>query len=274
MSFGITIASLLFLALTGALTSTVSIPNDTTWALLAWGFPDGGHDTTSGVQLVDLDIDGQKDIISGFKSAGQIVMCYFSAGTLEPFRPDCQANKALWMSAAVGEMSGWAEYWLNITNLPLLQQLMTPRFTKAVNYGCDVIEPDNTDCFDNSDCYSAFGLENGDTLIPYQITYNNWLAQIAHSNGLSIALKNTIGLINDIGSNFDCAVNEQCQTYQECDSYSAFASTNKAIFQVEYKQNSDFCNGAQKYQLQTKYCPTGSSDNLCATGSSWTYCNH
>jgi len=262
-----------FLSFSTAEINQQGIPNDTKWALLAWGFPNGGHDSTSGVQLVDLDIDEQKDQISGFKSAGQIVMCYFSAGTLEPFRPDCQANKNLWLSAAVGEMAGWGEYWLNITNLPLLQELMTPRFTKAVSYGCDVIEPDNTDCFDNSDCYSAFGHKDGTPLIPYQIAFNNWLAQIAHSKGLKIALKNTLGLIDQIGDNFDCAVNEQCQTYQECDGYSNYVAANKAVFQVEYKAKSAFCTGAKKYHLQTKYCPTGTDDGICAAGSSWTDCN-
>lgn len=36
------------------------IPENTTWAILAWGFDGGGKDNTNGVRLVDLDIDTQK----------------------------------------------------------------------------------------------------------------------------------------------------------------------------------------------------------------------
>eukprot|EP01125_Pyxidicula_operculata_P019965 TRINITY_DN726_c1_g1_i1.p1 TRINITY_DN726_c1_g1~~TRINITY_DN726_c1_g1_i1.p1 ORF type:complete len:252 (-),score=37.25 TRINITY_DN726_c1_g1_i1:214-969(-) len=206
--------------------------NNYTWSLLAWGFPNGGQDTTDGMKVVDLDIDLQNDQISGLTSAGHIVMCYFSAGSVESWRPDVQANPQLWAEASGGNMSGWDEPWLDITQLSLLQELMAPRFTKAVNYGCNAIEPDNTDCYANQDCWSTIGLSSSDEAQPYQIKYNLWLAQIAHQNGLSIALKNTLGLIDQIGDQFDCAVNEECQTYQECDGYSQYVASNKAIFQV------------------------------------------
>lgn len=37
-----------------------TIPTNTTWGLLAWGFDGGGKDDALNVRLVDLDIDTQK----------------------------------------------------------------------------------------------------------------------------------------------------------------------------------------------------------------------
>jgi len=250
----------------------VLITNNFTWANLAWGFPNGGKDTTTGMKVIDLDIDEQHDLIPNFRSEGHIVMCYFSAGTLEPWRPDCKANKTLWESAAVGKMKHWDEEWLDVRKFDLLKQLMSPRFYKAVKYGCHAIEPDNTDCYDNESCWSKMGYTSGSKVKPFQITYNVWLTQIAHANGLSIALKNTLGLMGDIGSHFDCAVNEQCQTYNECDGYDTYASQDKGIFQVEYNERASFCEGGKKYSMKTKYCPEGTSDGLCAATGSWTDC--
>jgi len=241
--------------------------------LLAWGFNSGGKDKTDGMKVVDLDIDVQKDLISDLRATNHIVMCYFSAGSLEPWRPDCQANKDLWKSAAAGPMSGWDEAWLDITKLSLLQQLMTPRFQKAVDYGCHAIEPDNTDCYDNKDCWGAMGYSSGSKVIPYQITYNKWLSQIAHQYGLAIALKNTVDLVPQLGSSFDCAVNEQCQSNQECDAYNNFVNSGKAVFQVEYDSDSSYCDGASQYSLQTKYCPSGGGNSgICSSNGKWTNC--
>ena len=75
--------------------------------MLAWGFNNGGKDSTTGMKVVDVDIDTQADLIPGLRASGHIVLCYFSAGTLEPWRPDCKANKTLWQEAAVGKMTGW-----------------------------------------------------------------------------------------------------------------------------------------------------------------------
>lgn len=119
------------------------------------------------MKVVDVDIDTQASMIPALRAAGHIVLCYFSAGTLEPWRPDCKANKTLWQEAAVGEMKGWCatslvqsiafyadlsshirrdEEWLDIRK-PLVQELMAPRFYKAVAEGCHGIEPDNIDCY-------------------------------------------------------------------------------------------------------------------------------
>jgi len=248
----------------------VLITNDFAWSLLAWGFNNGGKDTTAGMKVVDLDIDFQNDQIQALRGAGHIVLCYFSAGTIEPFRPDCQGNKSVWESAAVGKMTNWDEEWLDIRKLSLLQQLMMPRFQRAVALGCHGIEPDNTDCYDNKDCWGKMGYSDGKNVIPFQLQYNQWFSNHAHSLGLAIALKNTIGLVAELGDSFDCAVNEQCQTYSECGAYDRFASSNKGVFQVEYTYSSSFCNN-DGVSMKTKYCHGSNSDGICKSGA-WTNC--
>jgi len=255
-----------------ALTPRTVISPGATWSLLAWGFSGGGHDSTDGMKVVDVDIDTQSSQIAGLKATGHIVMCYFSAGTVETFRPDYTSNMAAWNQVAGATMKGWPEPWLDIRKLSQLQQLMTPRFLKAVQYGCQAIEPDNTDCFSNSDCWQNLGFASSDAAKPYQITYNKWLAATAHQNGLAIALKNTVDLVDTLSPYFDCAINEQCLTYGECDAYTNFVSSGKPVFHVEYISDPSFCTSSKQYSIQTKYCPTGSSDGICADSSSWTNC--
>ena len=127
----------------------VLVPTNSTWALPAWGFPNGGKDPTAGRKVVDIDIDLQKEQIPALHAAGHIVVCYFSTGTTEPFRQDYKDNEAAWTAVAAGKMAEWDESWLDITRLPELQALMEPRFQRAKAQGCDAVEPGNVDCYDN-----------------------------------------------------------------------------------------------------------------------------
>jgi len=252
----------------------VVIYRNYTWSNLAWGFNNGGKDITTGMKVVDLDIDEQKDMVKTLSDEGHIVLCYFSSGTLEPFREDCSENKTIWEQAAVGKMSSWDEEWLDVRKLDLLQQLMIPRFQRAKSQGCHGIEPDNIDCYDNDDCWSKMinpSVSSGDKVKAAQIAYNKWQADYAHSIGLAIAMKNAVGLIDSIASEYDCAVNEQCQSFDECDDYSTFTDNNKAVFQVEYTVSSKWCPGAATDKMMTKYCSGSNNSGLCTSGS-WTDC--
>jgi len=241
---------------------------------LAWGFNSGGKDVTAGMKVVDVDIDEQIDMIMPLRNQGHIVLCYFSSGTLEPFRADCEANKTAWQQAAVGKMTNWDEEWLDIRKLNELQALMMPRFQRAKSQGCHGVEPDNIDCYDNDDCWSKMtnpSVSSGNAVKAAQITWNKWQASYAHSLGLAIAMKNAVGLVPTLASDYDCAVNEQCQTYQECDAYSAFASKDMGIFQVEYTSSAAWCTGSKDNHMMTKYCKGSDSSGICSSGS-WTDC--
>ena len=131
-------------ALVSASSAAPTVPTNSSWALLAWGFPDGGKDTvTATTSVVDVDLFDQADLIPGLKAAGHTVICYISAGSWESWRPD--ANASGWDAVKLGPMDGWDELWLDIRALPQLSTLMGARLDRAVAAGCSGIEPDNTD---------------------------------------------------------------------------------------------------------------------------------
>mmetsp|Transcript_10569 Transcript_10569/g.14152 ORF Transcript_10569/g.14152 Transcript_10569/m.14152 type:complete len:134 (+) Transcript_10569:600-1001(+) len=104
-----------------------------------------------------------------------------------------------------------------------------------------------------------------------QIDYNLWLASIGHENGLSVAMKNTMGLVPQLHSAFDFAINESCQKYSECEGYSHFTDANKAVFQVEYKGKRNACKNAARHKMNTKFCSAG-TNNLCKKDALWVNC--
>jgi hypothetical protein len=165
------------------LRSASAVPNsNASWALLAWGFENGGKDIVSAdTTMVDVDLFDQADLIPNLKSAGHTVVCYLSAGSWESWRPD--ADDPNWEYIKIGKMSGWDELWLDVRNLTALAIVMGNRMDLAVSEGCDGIEPDNIDCYDNRACWSSMTNPtepNGKAVEGYQIAYNMWLANYAH----------------------------------------------------------------------------------------------
>jgi Glycoside-hydrolase family GH114 len=144
-----------------------------------------------------------------------------------------------------GRLEDWNERWLDIRELDLLQPIMKARLELAASKQCDGVEPDNMDAYINGD-------ETGISLAPEdQLTYNKWIAQTAHSLGLSVGLKNDLGQLRELIDDFDFAVNEQCFEYDECSSYSgSFIAADKAVFGVEYGGSiCRFCPEAESLQL-------------------------
>jgi hypothetical protein len=245
------------------------------WANLAWGWKDGGKDQTTNQKIVELDIDENPASIRAARAAGHLTVCYFSVGTLEPFRPDCQANRTAWQAVAVGEMTHWDEEWLDITKLQAIQRLMLPRFQRAAAQGCDAVEPDNIDCYDNSACWKKIRPKITEAEAKaHQLTFNRWQTGAAHSLGLAIAMKNAVGIIPQLHGCYDFTINEQCQKYKECEDVAKyFSKRGKAALQVEYTEGKpgQWCAGAAKYHLETKFCDGSNSKGLCKSGN-WTNC--
>eukprot|EP00122_Pirum_gemmata_P001493 Pgem_evm1s1341 len=156
-------------------------------------------------------------------------------------------------------MSDWAgEHWLDITKLDELKVLMTPRFEMCLEKGCDGIEGDNVDCYQNK-CVKGKG-EN--ELKGPQIEYNKWQTEAAHELGLAIGLKNSIGLIKSLVNFYDFAVNEECIRWKECDSYDHFYSQDKAVFSTEYDgSKSNACKEGPKHHMMTKFSEKGGWNN-------------
>jgi hypothetical protein len=194
--------------------------------------------TALAVDVYDVDLFEGQDTgkIAALKTAGYKVICYFSAGTYEPYRPDAPAlfaNNAQAIIAGSNLPQFSDEAWLAIGNSTALETIIKPvmrtRLDKAKQAGCDAVEPDNVDGYDNEET-------QGRITAAQQVTYNKWLASEAHSRGLGVGLKNALDLIPQLLSDFDFAVNEQCYAYSnECSTYeTTFLSQNKAVFNQEY----------------------------------------
>ncbi len=209
-------------------------PPGTTWQ---WQLS-GTIDETVDVQMIDIDLlDNDAALIARLKTSGKKVVCYFSAGSYEDWRPDASQFPA----AVLGNpMDGWpGERWLDVRRTDLLMPIMKARMDLAVQKGCDGLEPDNVDVWTNT---SEAGLS---VSAQDQIDYNRALATEAHARSLSVALKNDGDQVSSLVGDFDFSINEQCMEYGECDSLMPFISANKAVFNCEYNTSlSAMCSQA------------------------------
>jgi hypothetical protein len=196
----------------------------------------GTLDTAVDASVYDIDlVDTSAATITALKAAGRKVVCYFSAGSAENWRPDYAQFAAADMGSP---LAGWAgERWLD-TRSANVRAIMAARLALARSKGCDGVEPDNVDGYANA---TGFALTASD-----QIDYNRTLAASAHAQGLAVALKNDVAQLEALQPSFDFAVNEQCHEYAECGGYSVFTTQGKPVFNAEYKSSYvDNTNGAR-----------------------------
>jgi hypothetical protein len=173
--------------------------------------------------------------VNAIHANGGKAICYVSAGTWENWRVDANQFPA----SVQGNKNGWpGEKWLDIRQTSVLLPIMDARVQKCRQAGFDGVEWDNVDGYSNR---TGFPLTATD-----QATYNASLANLAHSYGLTVALKNDVEQVATLAPYFDYAVNEQCQQYSECDGYTTnFINAGKTVFQVEYKLSlTKFCSQA------------------------------
>eukprot|EP01119_Soliformovum_irregulare_P017990 TRINITY_DN5438_c0_g1_i2.p1 TRINITY_DN5438_c0_g1~~TRINITY_DN5438_c0_g1_i2.p1 ORF type:complete len:296 (+),score=50.41 TRINITY_DN5438_c0_g1_i2:241-1128(+) len=166
-----------------------------------------------------------------------------SAGSYENYRSDASS----FPSSVLGKvMDGWPdEKWLDIRQIAILQPIMEARVQRYSQKGCDGVDPDNVDGYNDS----GFDLSPSD-----QLAYNRMIATIAHNRNMSCGLKNDLDQIPDLVASFDYSVNEQCHEFNECDTLDPFIKANKPVFNIEYKKQSDFCPSsiASGYSSQMK----------------------
>ena len=185
----------------------------------------GPLDLTVKAQVYDVDLfDTSAAVVRSLHAKGRRAVCYFSAGSWEPGRPDSGAFPA----AVQGKpLAGFeAERWLDIRRTDLLLPLMAKRLDLCRAKGFDGAEPDNVDGYAN---LSGFPLTG-----PQQLSYNRALAALAHARGLAVALKNDLDQVSLLVPSFDFAVNEQCVEYDECKQLAPFVRAGKPVLHVEY----------------------------------------
>ncbi len=68
------LAALVAAASLCAVEARIALLPNYTWSNLAWGFPDGGIDTTAGAKVITVDPDYVKaTAVAGYKAGGQLV---------------------------------------------------------------------------------------------------------------------------------------------------------------------------------------------------------
>ncbi|KAL4897628.1 glycoside hydrolase superfamily [Aspergillus ambiguus] len=191
------------------------------------------NDTSVDADVYDIDLfTNDKSVVDELHSKGRKVICYFSAGSWENWRPDKDKFKS---SDKGSVMDGWEdENWLDIRSANV-RSIMQTRLDMAVEKGCDGVDPDNVDAYDNQG--GGLKLTANDS-----INYMMWLANEAHGRNMSIGLKNAGKIIPSVIQNMQWSVNEQCAEYNECDTYAPFVEQGKPVFHVEYPKGEDIDN--------------------------------
>lgn len=184
-------------------------------------------DTKIAVWGIDL-FDNTAATISTMKSKGANVICYFSAGSYEDWRPDASS---FIVDDLGNDLDGWpGEKWADI-RIKNVRDIMISRLDLAASKGCNGVDPDNVDGYSND---NGLGLKEADS-----IDYITFLANEAHKRGLTISLKNAGSIIPDVIDCVDFSVNEQCHQFKECSTFATFIKHKKPVFQVEYPKGDD-----------------------------------
>lgn len=186
------------------------------------------NDTSPQVDVWDIDLfNNDRDIIQRLQNDDQRVICYFSAGSYEDWRPD----KGQFKDADLGKaLDGWpGEKWLNVRSQNV-RTIMLSRLDLAAQKRCDGVDPDNVDGYDND---NGLDLTQDDA-----VDYMNFLSQAAHVRNLSLGLKNAGAIVPRILDQMQWSVQEQCIQDDECDQFRPFIEQAKPVFHVEYPKGS------------------------------------
>ncbi|CAI5477792.1 unnamed protein product [Closterium sp. Yama58-4] len=213
---------------------------------------DGSIDTTDPAEVYDVDgFSVPPSTIAALKAGGKKVVCYFSFGTFESYRPDSDSFPKRVKKGRVCQdrwcRKWWpGERWLNVKD-PVVKRIMEKRVQLAASKGCDGIEPDNIDAYSNRlnvwlpPFSRTVRISKND-----QIRYNAWIADTVHRYGMSVGLKNALTIARALVSKFDWALVEECNAFSdwsggewykgkyECDYANVFIKANKAVFVAEY----------------------------------------
>jgi hypothetical protein len=218
--------------------------------------------TSYDVEVYDIDLfDSQEALITDLKGQGRRVICYFSAGSSEDWRPDFAEFQSGDMGGPLDQWEG--ERWLDVRSTNV-HRIMLARLDLAKTKGCDGVEPDNVDGYAND---TGFALSERD-----QLAFNRFVANEAHGRGLAVGLKNDGGQAAALVDYFDFELNEQCHEYSECGDLSVFTANGKPILNAEYTPedtleaanvlSATVCPAAQGADIRTLILPWELDDSF------------
>jgi endo-alpha-1,4-polygalactosaminidase (GH114 family) len=202
--------------------------------------------------------------VDAVHASGRHAIGYVTAGDAERWRPDYQQFVDFDRRCGgclLGEPFSRRfpdEYWANFSygkgRFGFMLQMLRARTDRVAATGFDGIEYDIVDTYAQGKQTTGFRVD-ADT----QLAYNIALAEMAHADGLSVALKNDGAQIADLLPYFDYAINEQCFQYHECDgggypapAWRAFIDAGKPVFQAEYRlEPKEFCRTANRWDFSS-----------------------
>ncbi len=226
----------------------------TTWNIQL----NGTLNTTYNVNVYDVDLfDTSAGTITALQGTGKKVVCYFSAGSSENWRPDFSNFNPEDLGH---DYSGWAgERWLDIRSQNVLD-IMVARLDLALTKGCDGVDADNMDGFNQNSCFNITANE--------QLAFNRALANLARQKGLSIGLKNDPAQVASLENYFDFSITEQCYFFNECATYQPFINSGKPVFNIEYAASyhsnpaqTNVCNALNADSIQSIIMALGLDDS-------------
>jgi hypothetical protein len=110
------------------------------------GVPDTGKTLVPADAIVwDVDAeDTTAETIAALHTLGKTVICYFSAGTYENWRPDAKQFPTADLGTTLDKWPN--EKWIRLSSTGI-RNVMKSRISRAAAKGCDAIDPDNTGMF-------------------------------------------------------------------------------------------------------------------------------
>src|SRR5579872_6144843 len=209
-------------------------PAKLTWQLQL----SGSLDSKPVARMYEIDMfEDTAAQVASLHNLGRKVICYVDAGSWENWRPDAKS----YPKSILGKpLQGWpGERWVDIRRLNVLGPILSKRVQECKAKGFDGVDFDNVDGYQNP---TGFRLNAGD-----QLRFNTFLANLAHSDGLTVLLKNDPNQVGKLLPYFDGTVVEQCFQYQECSQFVPFVKAGKPVFEVEYSLPlTKFCPKARK----------------------------
>ncbi|KAH7024592.1 glycoside hydrolase superfamily [Microdochium trichocladiopsis] len=226
----------------------------TPWQIILGGKINPSSPFIKQVSVVDGDLftntnngADPKTIFGALHAQGKKIICYFSAGTYEPYRPDSGQYDKRDLGATLPEWPD--ERWVDIRS-ERVRAIIRARIELAAKMGCDGIDPDNMDGYAN---------QNGGGFNPPlrkqdSIDLVRMMASHASSLGMATGLKNALAIIADVVDVVHFAVNEECASYNECTAMKPFIAKGKAVFHVEYPPAAGSDAGVATAAKRKKYC--------------------
>jgi hypothetical protein len=183
----------------------------------------GTLDTTIDARVYIADIGTSASVIRSLHNDGRIVICYFSAGTMEDFRPDAPRFPTDSLGTPLPNYPD--ERFVDVRHATV-RAIMQDRLTEAARVECDGVHPSGLAAFSSS---TGFDFTRAD-----QLAYNRWLSSAAHALGLSIGLVDgDASLSQDLLADFDWRVVFSCLA-SNCAAAAPFVGARKAAFLIEY----------------------------------------